>query len=240
MQRILLAIDDAALRSLASDYLSGQGYLTATAASREAANKVMQEDGADVLVLDASGCAEEVLLACSAIRSISPIPLIVLTARDDSEERIRGLDAGADDYLVKPFNPRELVARIRVVSRRAWFARGEVADRKPSSYRFGEWRLDLLSHTLRHADGSARVLTASEFRLLEVLVTHAQKLLPRARLLWCLHGREWNRYETSIEARMSRLRLILRDRRNDGSVPLIQTVYGAGYLFGSAVAPEYP
>ena len=240
MQRILLAIDDATLCDSASDYLSRQGYLTSTAASREAADRVgREEDGADVLILDAVGCEEEALLACSAVRTVSAIPLIVLTWRDDSEERVKGIDAGADDYLVKPFNPRELMARIRVVSRRASFARAGLAVREPHGYCFGEWRLDVLSHTLRHSDGSAQILTASEYRLIEVLVTCAGELLPRTRLLWCLHGREWSRYEHSIEARMSRMRRLLRDSRSRGSGRLIRSVYGAGYVFESAVAPDY-
>lgn len=185
-----------------------------------------------VVVVDAVGGAEETLRVCFAIRSVSAVPIIVLSARDDSEERIRGFDAGADDYLVKPFNPRELRARIKVVARRASFAPGGSVAQASQGYRFGNWRLDVPSHTLRHAQGTVRVLTASEFRLLEAFVKHAQKVLPRSHLLQILHGGEWQRYEKSIEARMSRMRRLLR------SETLIRSVYGVGYVFDSPVVTD--
>lgn len=237
MHHILLAIDDATLCDSASKYLVRQGYRTSTAASAEAASRVSCEQSADVLVVDAVGCAEEALRVCSAVRRVSWVPIIVLTSRDDSEERVRGLDAGVDDYLVKPFNPRELMARIKVVSRRAAFARRETAMPQPQRYWFGEWRLDVPSRSLRHADGAVEVLTASDFRLLEALVTHAQELLPRADLLRLLHGPEWDRFHHSIAARMSRMRRLLRDNRGSGT--LIRSVYGAGYVFECSVVADY-
>ena len=174
-----------------------------------------------VVVVDAVSGAEEALRMCSAIRSVSTVPIIVLSEQDDSEERIRGLDAGADDYLVKPLNPRELMARIKVVARRASFAPGGPMSPTPRSYRFGKWRLDVPSHTLHHADGTARILTASEFQLLEALVKSAQQVLPR------------DQYGHSIEVRMSRMRRLLR------SETLIRSVYGVGYLFDSPVEADY-
>jgi two-component system, OmpR family, response regulator len=212
---VLLAIDDATLCDSANEYLSRQGYLTSTTTTREAVDRVCQDEGADVLILDALGCAEE---TCSALRCVSAIPLIVLTSRDDSEERARGLDAGADDYLVKPFNPRELMARIRVVVRRASFESAGSAQAQPHAYYFGDWCLEVPSRTLRHADGSAHALTGSEFRLLEALVTHPRELLP---------------FDRSIAPRMSRMRQILRDRK------MIRCLYGAGYLFESDVVTDY-
>jgi DNA-binding response OmpR family regulator len=196
--------------------------------------ETVREGDVEVLVVDAGDNAEEALRLCFAVRSESAVPIIVLSSRDDPEERIRGFKAGADDYLVKPFNPRELTARIKVVARRAAFAPGRHAEPKPCAYRFGEWRLDVLSHTLQHSDGSAQILTASEFRLLEALVTHAQRVLPRAYLLRILHGPEWNRYEHSIEARMSRLRKLLRSERT-----LIRGIHRLGYVFESRVRTDY-
>lgn len=138
MHHILLAIDDATLRNSASDYLSGQGFVTSTASSGEAARRVREKGSADVLIVDAVGCAEDALRVCSAVRSVSAVPMIVLTARDDAEERANGIDAGADDYLVKPIHLRELMARIRVVCRRASFA--QFAGPEPFGYGFGyEW-----------------------------------------------------------------------------------------------------
>ena len=238
MPHVLLAIDDSALRSSASDYLNRQGYLTSTAASGDALSKVHQGGGgADVVVVDAVGSAENALRVCSAVRTVSAVPMIVLTERDDAEERIRGLDAGADDYLVKPFNPRELMARIKVVCRRASFS--QRADSAPRGYRFGEWRLDIASHTLEHSDGSTHILTATEFRLLEALVAHPQEVLSRARLLQLLHGPEWRRYQHSLEARMSRMRRLLRESGSPAAQTLIRSVYGAGYVFESFVAKDY-
>jgi DNA-binding response OmpR family regulator len=120
---ILLAVDDEKLRESAGDYLNRNGYLTSSAPSREAASRVGRQGSADFLIVDVAGCAEEALRVCSAVRGFSAVPIIILSSRDDSEERIRGFDAGADDYLVKPFHPRELVARIRAVSRRVALAR---------------------------------------------------------------------------------------------------------------------
>jgi two-component system, OmpR family, response regulator len=174
-----------------------------------------------VVVVDAAGSAEDALRMCSAIRSVSSVPIIVLSARDDSEERIRGLDAGADDYLVTPLNPRELRARIKVVARRASFAPGGSVKPTPRSYRFGKWRLDVPSHTLHHADGAVRILTAAEFQLLEALVQNARQVLPR------------DRYGPSVEVRMSRMRRLLR------SETLIRSVYGVGYIFDSPVETDY-
>lgn len=229
--RILLAVDDASVCESARDYLSRNGYLTSTAASREAVSRVGQ-GSADLLVVDVAGHHEEALRVCQAVRSVSEVPIIVLSSRDDSEERIKGFDAGADDYLVKPLNLRELMGRIRAVSRRASLAHRESVT-EPRGYSFGDWRLDGVSHTLHHTDGSAHVLSASDFRLLEVLVTHAQQAVPRERILRILHGPGWQRFECSIEARMSRLRQLLRSRK------LIRSVYGAGYVFESAVVPDY-
>jgi two-component system OmpR family response regulator len=240
MHHILLAIDDASLCDSASDYLNRQGYLTSTAASDEAASRIEREGGADFLVVDAAGCEEDALRVCSAVRSVSPsVPIIVLSSRDDSEERVRGLDAGVDDYLVKPFNPRELIARIKVVSRRASFAQREPGESHPNGYRFGEWRLDVPSRTLHHADGSVQMLAGADFRLLEAFVTHAQELLPRAQLLQLLHGAAWNRYQHSIETRVSRLRRLLRDNRGAGARTLIRSVYGTGYVFEGPVEKDY-
>ena len=224
---ILLAIDDASVRESARDYLSRNGYLTSIAASGEAVSRVVEQGSADLLVVDAAGCHEDALRVCHAVRSVSEVPIIVLSSRDDSEERISGFDAGADDYLVKPFNLRELVGRIKAVSRRA------SAKSKVIGYSFGDWRLDVLSHTLQHTDGSARVLTASDYRLLEALVIRAQETLSHEHLLQILHGADWRRFECSIEARMSRMRRLLRSRA------LIRNVYGEGYVFESAVAPNY-
>jgi two-component system OmpR family response regulator len=125
------------------------------------------------------------------------------------------------------------MARIKVVSRRASFARRESAPPKPCGYRFGKWWLDVPGRSLRHSDGSVEVLTASEFRLLETLVTHAQELLSREELLRLLHGSEWHRFHHSIAARMSRMRRLLRDNE------MIRSVYGAGYIFESAVMTDY-
>src|SRR5689334_11494030 len=120
---ILLAVDDEKVRASAGDYLNRSGYLTSAAPSREAVSRLGCKGSADFLIVDVAGGAEEALRVCCAVRGISAVPIIMLSARDDSEERIRGFDAGADDYLVKPFHPRELVARIRAVSRRAALAR---------------------------------------------------------------------------------------------------------------------
>jgi DNA-binding response OmpR family regulator len=228
---ILLAIDDQLVCESAGAYLNRNGYLTSTARSREAADRARGD--AEFLIVDAEGSAEEALRVCHAVRGVSAVPIIVLSARDDVEERIRGFDAGADDYLVKPFNPRELIGRIKAVSRRAAFARREPAEPEPRGYSFGEWRLDVLSHSLRHSDGTVRVLTSSEFRMLEALVMHAGELVPRTDILQILYGPGWRRSEHGIETRMTRMRRLLRSRT------LLRNVYGEGYVLEADVVPDY-
>jgi two-component system OmpR family response regulator len=236
MHHILLAIDDAMLRTWASDYLSHQGYLTF--AARGTTECVLQEESADCLIIETEGGGEDVPRMCSAIRDVSMIPIIVLSSRDDSEERLRALEAGADDYLVTPFNPRELTARIRVVSRQTALRPSRGFEPEPRGYRFGEWRLDMLSHTLQHSDGSVQMLTMSEFRLLEALVKSERELLPRAHLLRILHGSAWRDYPRGIEVRMSRMRRLLRANRSARSGTLIRSIRGEGYVFEGTVVPD--
>ena len=155
-------------------------------------------------------------------------PIIMLTAKGDDAERIEGLDAGADDYLPKPFNPKELNARIRAVLRRHVREVPGAPSKEDAQVQFGPWSLDLASRTLAR-DGDPQPLTTGEFAVLKALVQHAREPLTRDKLMSLARGREWSAMERSIDVQVSRLRRLLED---DPSKPrYIQTVWGVGYVF---------
>jgi two-component system OmpR family response regulator len=157
----------------------------------------------------------------------------MLTARGEDVDRIVGLELGADDYLPKPFNPRELLVRIRAVLRRAAHAPRDPSPETVRSFSFSSWKLDTTTRTLTDADGKEVALSGAEYRLLAVLLSSANRVLSRAQLTELLRGREADPFDRSIDVRVSRLRQILGD---DARAPqIIKTVYGEGYVVGVPV-----
>ena len=222
MPRILLVDDDARLRELLSRYLSEQGFVVVAVPDGRAMDKALARAAYDLLILDIMLPGESGLDVCRRLRAEGRyIPLLMLTARGDEADRIMGLDLGADDYLAKPFNPRELVARINAVLRR---------QRPPDDkkLRFGRYQLDIHERALT-ADGTPVDLTTAEFDLLRVLVTHPRQPLSRDILMQLARGRDHMPFDRSIDVRISRLRRLLED---DPAKPhFIQTVWGFGYVF---------
>ena len=222
MPRILLVDDDARLRELLSRYLSEQDFVVVAVPDGRAMDKALARAAYDLLILDIMLPGESGLNICQRLRAEGRyIPLLMLTARGDEADRIMGLDLGADDYLAKPFNPRELVARINAVLRR---------QRPPDDkkLRFGRYQLDIHERALT-ADGAPVDLTTAEFDLLRVLVTHPRQPLSRDILMQLARGRDHMPFDRSIDVRISRLRRLLED---DPAKPhFIQTVWGFGYVF---------
>lgn len=230
-EKILVVDDDGRLRGLLQRFLEEQGYRVKAVADAEQMDRALSRELYSLMVLDLMLPGEDGLSICRRLRETdNNMPVIMLTAKGDDAERIEGLDAGADDYLPKPFNPQELDARIRAVLRRqAREVPGAPTRQDTEEVRFGPWQLNLATRVLRR-DGEDEVsLTTGEFAVLKALVEHEREPLTRDKLMNLARGREWSAMERSIDVQVSRLRRLLED---DPSKPrYIQTVWGVGYVF---------
>jgi two-component system phosphate regulon response regulator OmpR len=229
-RKILVVDDDLRLRQLLDRYLREQGFLVKAVDGAEAMDKALARELYDLVVLDLMMPGEEGLSICRRLRGEkNDVAIIMLTAKGDDVDRIVGLELGADDYLAKPFNPRELVARIHAVLRRRVAppppGTPAEADAKVS---LGETLIDLGTRELTR-DGVTTTLTTGEFALLKVLVEHPRKPLSRDKLMELARGREYDVFDRSIDVQVSRLRKLVEE---DPSKPrYIQTVWGFGYVF---------
>src|SRR5712691_9958163 len=225
-ERILLIEDDARLAEMVSEYLGEAGFRVSIAARGHSGLERLAREPFDALVLDLMLPDMDGLEVCRQLRAKSDVPLLMLTARGDAADRIVGLEIGADDYLPKPFQPRELLARLRAILRRR---RGGAAASKP--LRFGRLEIDRDARAL-HLDGEARALTGFQFALLVALAENAGRVLSREVLMDLLKGEPLEAFDRSIDVHVSRLRVAVED---DPKKPRrIITVRGAGYVFAKA------
>ncbi|MGE0800086.1 MAG: two-component system response regulator OmpR [Lautropia sp.] len=229
-KKLLVVDDDAKLRELLNRYLTEQQFDVTLAGDGAAMNRLMQRDAFDLIVLDQMLPGEDGLSIIRRLRAAQDrTPIVMLTAKGDDVDRIIGLEMGADDYLPKPFNPRELVARIHAVLRRQ--APTEVPgapSQEAGTVAFGPFAFDLGSRTLSR-DGERVNLTTGEFSVLKVLVRHPRVPLSREKLMLLARGREYGAFDRSLDVQISRLRkLIEPDPQNPR---FIQTVWGVGYVF---------
>jgi DNA-binding response OmpR family regulator len=224
---LLVVDDDAELRELTQAYFEQQGFDVACVESGEAMDEYLSDNQVDLLILDLMLPGEHGLSIAQRLKKHSNLPIIIVSAQGDDVDRIVGLEVGADDYLAKPFNPRELLARVRAVLRRS-NQMGQGDGHLPSKVQFGAFALDLASHRL--TKGSDTVpLTSGEFDLLSILVTHPNKVLDRDRILDLLTGAERSPFDRSIDVRVTRLRAKIElDPAKPG---FIKTVWGKGYMF---------
>jgi two-component system OmpR family response regulator len=233
---ILVVDDDHEIRTLLAEYLEKNGLRVSVARDGKELYRVLDRVRVDLVVLDILLPGDDGLTLCRALRASSQLPIIMLTARGDDVDRILGLELGADDYLPKPFKPRELLARITAVLRRTTHVLREPLPGDVRCYRFAGWRLDTTARSLTDQGGNTVALSGAEFRLLAVLLAHAGQVLSRLQLMELLRGRDLDPFDRSIDQRVSRLRQILGD---DARSPLIiKTVYGEGYVIGVPVATE--
>jgi two-component system phosphate regulon response regulator OmpR len=228
--RILVVDDDQRLRELLVRYLGEQGFEVRAVADPAGMDKQLSRERYDLIVLDLMLPGEDGLAICRRLRAAHADPAIVmLTAKGDDVDRIVGLEMGADDYLPKPFNPRELVARINAVLRRrapAGPPGGPSADTEV--HKFGPFELNLATRMLERG-GKPVTLTTGEFSVLKVLVQHPRTPLSRDKLMELARGREYEVFDRSIDVQISRLRKVIEE---DASHPrYIQTVWGFGYVF---------
>lgn len=235
--RILIVDDDIDIRSLLAEYLDGQGYETVTAANGEAMQQELRNTRVDLIVLDINMPGEDGLTLCRNLRTHSSTPVIMLTARGEPVDRILGLEMGADDYLAKPFEPRELLARIRSVMRRSKASAslpGHVQQKQ--MLHFAGWTLDVNAGHLISKDGVVIMLSFAELRLLKVFLDHPNRILNRDQLLSFTQGREADAFDRSIDVQISRLRQKLNDDAR--SPQIIKTVRSGGYILVAPVTEE--
>ncbi|MBI0535409.1 response regulator [Roseomonas sp. KE2513] len=229
---ILVVDDDREIRELLARFLEKQGFRVTTAREAREARRAWPLGRYHIVVLDLMMPGESGLDFARWLRSQSDVPIVMLTAMGEETDRIVGLELGADDYVAKPFNPRELLARIRAVMRRA-HGEGPRRDPLPSAIRFGGWVLEPQRRRLLNPDGAEVPLTGGEYELLTVLVERPNRVLTRDMLMDLLRGRQAGPFDRAIDVAVSRLRRKLED---DGRNPsLIKTVRGGGYVLAADV-----
>jgi two-component system, OmpR family, phosphate regulon response regulator OmpR len=230
LDKIVIVDDDARIRDLLRRFLSQEGFDVLLAEDGRAMDRILQRETIDLLVLDLMLPGEDGLSICKRLRSTgNKTPVIMLTAKGEDVDRINGLEIGADDYLGKPFNPRELLARIHAVLRRRPQAEvpGAPANDK-EVITFGEFTLDLGVRALSK-NGQDIPLTTGEFAMLKALVRHPRQALSRDKLAQLARGREFEPFDRSLDVQVSRLRKMIE--LDPASPKIIQTVWGVGYVF---------
>jgi two-component system, OmpR family, phosphate regulon response regulator OmpR len=230
MKKILVVDDDLRLRDLLNRYLSDNQFEVTLASDGPSMNRVLQKSAFDLIVLDLMMPGEDGLSIVRRLRGArDATPIIMLTAKGEDIDRIVGLEVGADDYLAKPFNPRELLARINAVLRRQ---PGQSLPGAPSQHvevvHFGSFELNLATRSLKK-NGQPVTLTSGEFGVLKVLAQHMRSPLSRDKLMQLARGREFGAFDRSLDVQISRLRKLIED---DPAQPrFLQTVWGVGYVF---------
>ena len=235
-EHLLVVDDDREIRMLLLEYLEQAGYRVSAVADGKEMRRVLDNCRVDLVILDLMLPGEDGLTLCRDLRSRSRMPILMLTARGDETDRIVGLEMGADDYLPKPFNPRELLARIRSVLRRAQSLPPNLEPEPSRHFRFAGWRLEVSTRELLAADGLVIPLSGAEYRLLRVFLDHPQRVLSRDQLLDLAQGRETVLFDRSIDVLVGRLRRRLNDDAKEAR--LIKTVRGQGYVLAAAVGAE--
>jgi DNA-binding response OmpR family regulator len=235
---ILVVDDDAQIRALLEEYLRDNGLRASVAANGSEMSRILADEAIDLVILDLRLAGEDGMAIARTLRDSSAIPIVMLTGVRDEADRVMGLELGADDYLTKPFSPRELLARIRTVLRRTkGAALSQARDRKVRAYRFAEFELNLRTRRLKHLDGRPVDLTNGEFNLLAALLGAPQRVLTRDQLLEASRVYDNEVYDRSIDVQVARLR---RKIEADPSEPrFIVTARGVGYTFDCAVEVLY-
>ena len=237
--RILIVDDDPEIRRLLVDYLARNGFDAIAARDGREMWQALERHSVDLVVLDLMLPDTDGLTLCRNLRakagsSSNPnLPVLMLTARGEETDRIIGIEMGADDYLVKPFNPRELLARIKSILRRTRALPPNLAPEAARFLAFAGWTLDTAERLLTAPDGVVTPLSGGEYRLLRILLDHPNRVLTRDQLTEMIHGREAEPFDRAIDVQVSRLRQRLRD---DSREPvLLKTVRGEGYVLAATV-----
>ena len=230
---ILVVDDDAEIRSLLDAYLRRNGFRVTVAADGKAMWALLARAKVDLIVLDLMLPGEDGLTLCRRLRTDADTPVIMLTARGEETDSIVGLEMGADDYLAKPFSPRELLARIKSVLRRYRSLPKNLRADEARIVAFAGWRLDTIARHLVSADGVVTSLSGAEYQLLRIFLSHANHVLTRDQLMVLSKGHEADPLDRSIDIQVSRLRQRLRD--DPANPQIIKTVRGQGYVLAVPV-----
>ena len=233
---ILIVDDDLDIRRLLVDYLSRNGFEAIAARDGREMWQALGRHAIDLIVLDLMLPDTDGLTLCRDLRAKPGkpnLPVLMLTARGEDTDRIIGIEMGADDYLVKPFNPRELLARIKSILRRTRALPPNLAPDSARYLAFAGWTLDTAERLLTAPDGVATPLSGGEYRLLRILLDHPNRVLTRDQLTEMIHGREAEPFDRAIDVQVSRLRQRLRDDSREPK--LLKTVRGEGYVLAAAV-----
>jgi len=233
---ILIVDDDLEIRRLLVDYLARNGFEAIAARDGREMWQALERHSIDLIVLDLMLPDTDGLTLCRDLRAKPGkpnLPVLMLTARGEETDRIIGIEMGADDYLVKPFNPRELLARIKSILRRTRALPPNLAPESARYLAFAGWSLDTAERLLTAPDGVVTPLSGGEYRLLRILLDHPNRVLTRDQLTEMIHGREAEPFDRAIDVQVSRLRQRLRDDSREPA--LLKTVRGEGYVLASAV-----
>jgi two-component system OmpR family response regulator len=234
---ILVVDDDPQIRALLEEYLAASGLRVSAAASGKQMSQILADEAIDLVVLDLRLAGEDGMAIARSLRDKSAIPIVMLTGVREEADRVMGLELGADDYLTKPFSPRELLARIRTVLRRTKSAAPAAARREIRAYRFGAFELNLRTRRLKPRDGQDISLTNGEFNLLAALLSAPEQILTRDQLLEASRVFDNEVYDRAIDIQILRLR---RKIEADPAQPaFIVTERGAGYIFKCPVEIVY-
>ncbi len=235
-KHIFIVDDDAGIRDLLGQFLQQHGYQTWLARGGEEMWQLLEEHSADLIILDVMMPGKDGIALCNELRQKSQVPIIMLTAMSEDVDRIIGLEMGADDYISKPFNPRELLARVKAILRRST-AHAEAAKTTPeqagTEYRFAGWKLNKVKRCLYSPDLLEISLSTGEYNLLFAFLTRPQQVLSRDQLLDLTHNRPAGPYDRSVDIQISRLRHKIET--NHKKPEIIKTVRGGGYVLATEV-----
>ncbi len=236
-KQVLVVDDDQAIRELLAEYLSKNNFEVITAEDGIEMDLQLSDYSPDLIILDIMLPGDDGFTLCQRIRQTSNVPIIMLTANSDEMDRILGLEIGADDYIAKPFSPRELLARIKALLRRTNFVKDAIKTVEKTRYlSFANWKLDTQQHNLLDQNGQMISLTGADFQLLTLFLENPNSPISRDQISQALHGRDAFANERGIDVHLSRLRQCLGD---DAKAPtIIKTVRGAGYVFIAEVRSD--
>jgi two-component system OmpR family response regulator len=232
-RHVCIVDDDEEIRTMLSEYLSRNGLRVGTFSDGGSLRRFIGRVQVDLVILDIMLGAEDGLSICRRLKDETDLPVMMLTARGDEVDRVLGLELGADDYLCKPFSPRELLARIRNLLRLTEHRRQQRGSMDLRRLRFHGWRLDGARRIAISEEGEQLRLTGSEFQLLHALASNANRILSRGELARMVHGRDIDSFDRGIDVLISRLRQMLGDNARDPRI--IRTIYGRGYMLSGNI-----